>query len=608
MLNRTIAKIEKIMSKTKEQRERLAVLLLVVALVVGSLFAFNSIAADKRIAEVEQSWSKTTFHCNTHGGNPRVWPQVGPYNKNNDGKIFLVLEEIKGTTAWYLIDVKDAKGNSLGVPECPGKHAHCGSCEWISFSNNSGAPDGKNIQLHHGKPGDVPTEGKGKIELSKTVDGQLIAKWFTDNNVDKTSIINSMSFELYAVDTDGVTLKGNPVSVGKVGPDGKINFNPQTVPAGWYAVVEKLTGKAAEIFEATEPFYVYVNSNGMGSSITNENIEGIFTVQYTYGYALDVQLVYDDGGIIKGQKPDGSGQQLSTERFDVRMPDGTVVPSFCADIGAHNVFGSYKFDSTFHGLSADQRLHMTAAFDYIHATLGLDTNPGKALAQIVLWNLLDDEGYAVSYRPDNKIVKIEGSGDWYAPYSDLVDDLINNPSKYISMYPNNPSSFVSGMVCIVGNDDNYSQIDQQRQMLPLFNGIAFENKIKEKPPVNPPVEKVVITNLNWNNGNTSDKNGANGAGINQFKVDNVTLKNNKNYVTPANFNTAVNKIPGKNDATQIYTVTERTVNENGKYVKVYDVKVAFYAAGIWKVYEGTITVDNPGGNDNNQKIDLLRIK
>jgi hypothetical protein len=110
--------------------------------------------------------------------------------------------------------------------------------------------------------------------------------------------------------------------------------------------------------------------------------------------------------------------------------------------------------------------------------------------------------------------------------------------------------------------------------------------------------------LNWKNGSGN----GNGGGINSFTVDGITMKNNKNYVTPVNFDVMVNKTPVKNDETAIYTVTERTVTENsGKYVKGYDIKVAFYKDGVWKGYGGEITVDNPGGNNKNQTVDLLRI-
>jgi len=116
----------------------------------------------------------------------------------------------------------------------------------------------------------------------------------------------------------------------------------------------------------------------------------------------------------------------------------------------------------------------------------------------------------------------------------------------------------------------------------------------------PESETITLTELSWNNGN--------GSGINRFTVDGITLKNNKNCVTPVNFDVLITKTPAKNDETAIYTTTERTVTKNnGLYVKEYEIKVALYNGGVWKGYGGIITVDNPGGNDANQQIKLERI-
>ncbi|MCL2135685.1 MAG: hypothetical protein FWH37_09125 [Candidatus Bathyarchaeota archaeon] len=121
----------------------------------------------------------------------------------------------------------------------------------------------------------------------------------------------------------------------------------------------------------------------------------------------------------------------------------------------------------------------------------------------------------------------------------------------------------------------------------------------------PEPETITITSINWNNGNGNGNDG----GINQLTVDGVTLKSNKNYVEPTNFDTAIEKtILDINCITAIYTVTEKTVNnDNGIYEKVYGVKVALFEDGTWKVYEGQITVDNHGGNNKTQQAELLKI-
>jgi hypothetical protein len=118
-------------------------------------------------------------------------------------------------------------------------------------------------------------------------------------------------------------------------------------------------------------------------------------------------------------------------------------------------------------------------------------------------------------------------------------------------------------------------------------------------------EAIALMGLNWNDGNGN----GNGGGINQFAVNNINLKNGKNYVAPENFDAATAKTTlDKKDETAIYTVTERTVsNDGGVYAKIYSVKIALFEDGNWKVYAGQITVDKPDGNNKTQQTELLRL-
>jgi len=103
-----------------------------------------------------------------------------------------------------------------------------------------------------------------------------------------------------------------------------------------------------------------------------------------------------------------------------------------------------------------------------------------------------------------------------------------------------------------------------------------------------------ITDVSWNNGNGN----GNGGGINQLTVNGTTLKNSKNFVEPNNFDAAIAKTTlAKNDPTEIYTVTNTGVDNSGQYEKVYDIRIALFKDGAWKVYEGQLVVDNPGGNE-----------
>jgi hypothetical protein len=202
-----------------------------------------------------------------------------------------------------------------------------------------------------------------------------------------------------------------------------------------------------------------------------------------------------DGGI----KPDGSGQRLSTEKFETILPDGTLATSFCADLGAHNVWGKYLFDANNHGFSDYDMLHLVAALDYINEEFSLNKNledhgfdaiTGKALAQIIVWKMIlkvdGNGGYAETWPtwPDvntkTAITEIEGTSDWYtSDYKALVDDILSDGQKYIDIYKNRTRTttpYVTGVVFIVG-DGSLQPINQQRQIFVLFgNGTVFDNK------------------------------------------------------------------------------------------------------------------------------------
>ena len=94
--------------------------LLSLTIVLAMVFALAipAIAADennKRIVEVEQSWSKTTFHCNAFGGNGRVWINSVKVNGNTvTSKEYskkmsdqLTFKAVGGTTQWELVNGKN---------------------------------------------------------------------------------------------------------------------------------------------------------------------------------------------------------------------------------------------------------------------------------------------------------------------------------------------------------------------------------------------------------------------------------------------------------------------------------------------------------------------
>jgi len=135
-------------------------LALIIAMTMVFSLAVPAFAGNEKVtnnylegAELKQDFNNAQFHCNAISGNGRVWPVVPADMKKFEGQ--LTFTKAAGTQ-WNLTGVaeqkKDDKGkaltgqyNKLGMVVCP----VCGSIKWITFSNNSGVPDGKNVQMQH---------------------------------------------------------------------------------------------------------------------------------------------------------------------------------------------------------------------------------------------------------------------------------------------------------------------------------------------------------------------------------------------------------------------------------------------------------------------------
>jgi len=106
---------------------KICVIVLILAAIIAMLIPVLADNEDQNTAEV--TLNNAGFHCSAAGGNGRVRPSGYSNGKKE------TFERIDETT-WKL--VSDAY-------ICP----VCGSTDWISYSNKSGTPDGKNIQLSH---------------------------------------------------------------------------------------------------------------------------------------------------------------------------------------------------------------------------------------------------------------------------------------------------------------------------------------------------------------------------------------------------------------------------------------------------------------------------
>ena len=129
--------------------------ILVLVLAITTIFAFAvPVMANKNTtvaSTFEFDVNNANFHCNNivGGGNGRVWPDLtafgvldgkGNGSGNNKDKMAskFNVTRVGDSTKWSLND----------TVVCPS----CKSEEWVTFSNNSGVPNGNNVQFQHSGP------------------------------------------------------------------------------------------------------------------------------------------------------------------------------------------------------------------------------------------------------------------------------------------------------------------------------------------------------------------------------------------------------------------------------------------------------------------------
>ncbi|MCL2727703.1 MAG: hypothetical protein FWD56_04900 [Bacteroidales bacterium] len=314
--------------------------------------------------------------------------------------------------------------------------------------------------------------------------------------------------------------------------------------------------------------------------------------------ALYKTLGNTTGDHVWARRPNGFpwGEQFTIYNFYLMNDTEEEFVSYCGNYGSWGIGDVLKVGPMDPVLQAD----IVCVLNYINNKWGsVDQwsgrgggsigNPDpaqntKLIAQVAIWYIIEP-GFEAWLQ------------NWDVPVTDVaaIDEAVQD-----ALINGKTTTGDIDIYFMVGLDFPKDMDGVQPQIVPY---------IKFQTPI---VEKLMMSNLNWNNGNTSNKDGANGAGLNQFTVNGVTFKNNKEYVTPQNFETNLLKtVLGKNENPNMYTVTQRTTlspPSTNTYEKVYDVKVAFFKNGVWEVYVGSITVDNPGGNDKNQQIELVRVQ
>ena len=137
-------------------KKKLGFVLLAVAVMVAIAMPVTAAQAKNPADSNTATVTGCGFHCTADGENGKACIVGQPKDFGKDAVVVLSRDS-KDPTVWHLVSIN---GNS-GPFVC----ACCGSSDWVSFSNKSSVPDGKNIQLSDVKKPVVPDKAPVAFEL-----------------------------------------------------------------------------------------------------------------------------------------------------------------------------------------------------------------------------------------------------------------------------------------------------------------------------------------------------------------------------------------------------------------------------------------------------------
>jgi len=154
-------------------------------------------ASDKTAGSNTATVTGCGFHCTDDGGNGKTYIAGQAKDFGKDATVMLS-RDAADPTIWHLVSINGSTG--------PFVCDKCGSSDWYTFSNKSGVPDGKNIQLSDVKKPVVPPV-KDPVSFDLEVyhivraTGEVL---YSDGNTQNTYIPGKGEY-FYSKVVDGVT-------------------------------------------------------------------------------------------------------------------------------------------------------------------------------------------------------------------------------------------------------------------------------------------------------------------------------------------------------------------------------------------------------------------
>jgi hypothetical protein len=305
------------------------------------------------------------------------------------------------------------------------------------------------------------------LSLAKTVDGVAFDAWATGYTGNIDELLLGISFKLYQVNTDGTINYDTTIANGILDKNtGIIKFNNKQPLVGKYAVVETLTGKAAEVFAASDPLYICIYADG----------EVVEDIDYNAEYFVRWQWFNSYGRV--GLTGVSGENYYITEVWDIETrtslgADYNSYKSFCAD-GTSRTFAetnSYKVGQ----LEQETYDNILAALNYINNKYGsiyswqgndltspiTVTDSTRVLSQIIVWMMIHDDDDALQN------IRVSQTGYDTEAFALAVHDVLDNYTG--------STGAIKDIVYLVGFDFPNDIIQSQPQIVALFSNPTFDN-------------------------------------------------------------------------------------------------------------------------------------
>ncbi|MCL1834817.1 MAG: hypothetical protein FWG48_01540, partial [Oscillospiraceae bacterium] len=515
-------------------KKRFLALLIVAVMVVA--FAVPAMAGNTPKAEpTELTWTDGFgFHCNACGGNgqtsviyagtnPAVIKAIGNIKKQPAGSMVVLkgdqkdifgtktypikLERVGTTTEWNLITGDDIVCET------------CGRTDWVTYSNQNGVINGKNIQAHHPALPEPPVNPKGGLTFTKTVKGVDIIVWLDEKFSNADEILAAIFFDLVSVDTGEVVataqieddfIKGNIVDFGG------------EIPAGDYLVRERLESPADEVFKphADVPITIVDGEiTTIGGIIASDfDKDGDYFVSWEkvseYGSVILETKYTDVDDVYTHINKDGNPNAVYN--IAVTNAAGDSFLSYC---GSHSSQNFYEEEYNVAPLAPAKKDAIIQALNFIYEQYGsidawaewgtdlasvdghapgyirplLEENSTYAIAQIVIWMILHSEeiDYIEVLTNNNNIgfnaggvgnYTVEWVKDWPAEYEQLNGAVLYVLGNYADANPTKKVVdlvFLTAAASVEGYDEDGSvgSYYYQPQIVPLFGeSVEFDNE------------------------------------------------------------------------------------------------------------------------------------